>query len=113
MIAWSDVVAHLKPGDTLQPLTGDSKLTVDSIDNAEICIRQRLWRASLKRADMQTANKILAAAPPDVTPIQLAELIRKHYMEGHDVKTECTRVPNLAAIVLYNLGAVPTARPAS
>jgi hypothetical protein len=113
MIDWPQIVARFQPGDQLQPLVGVSTLTVDSIDDDQICIRQRLWRACVTRSDMTTATRILAEAPADVTPVQLAELIRTHYTAGSDVTTECTRIPNLAAVVLYNMGAVPVGLPAS
>ena len=112
MIAWSDVVAKFQPGDALEPLVGRSKLTVDSVDDERMCIRQRLWLACVTPADLQIADAILSAAPVDVTPVQLAELIREHYTAGADVTTECTRIPNLAAVVLYNLGALTSEQPA-
>jgi hypothetical protein len=106
VVEWTDVVNRLKPGDVLQLLVGDSRLTVECIDDEQICMRQRLWRACLTPADIQIAGRILLEAPADVTPVQLAERIRAHFTSGREVATECTRVPNLAAVVLYNLGAV-------
>ncbi|ODU01299.1 MAG: hypothetical protein ABS81_21035 [Pseudonocardia sp. SCN 72-86] len=111
MIEWSELRDRFNVGDALKPLIGSSKLTVDSIDEKQICIRQRLWKACLTREDLAIANNILAAAPADVTPVQLSELIRDYYTSGSDVATDCTRIPNLSAVVLYNMGAVPGARP--
>ncbi|MCF7547488.1 hypothetical protein [Pseudonocardia sp. WMMC193] len=109
MIAWPEIVARLKPGDRLRPLVGASQLTVDSIDDEQICIRQRLWRACLTPADIETANRILADAPAGVSGVRFSELLRAHYTSGSDVTTECTRIPNLAAVVFLNLGAVSRA----
>jgi hypothetical protein len=105
-VTWDDIVARYRPGDSLRPLVGVSKLAVDHVDGDQICIRQRLWWARLTRADLQTANDILASTDADITPVQFAELLRAHYTSGTDVTTECTRVPNLAAVVLYNMGAL-------
>ena len=105
MIAWTDVVSRLAPGDSLSPLVGSSRLTVDSVGADRSCIRQRLWSACLTRADIDTANRILADAPADVSPVGFSELMRAHYASGTDVTTGCTRLPNLAAVVLLHLGA--------
>lgn len=108
MIDWAQVVDRFRPGDQLQPLAGASSLTMDSIDEERMCIRQRLWRDCLDRSDLQTAVQILAEAPADVTPVQLAELIRIHYT-GSAVSPGCPRAPNLSAVVLYNMGALTEA----
>ncbi|GEL27019.1 hypothetical protein PSU4_59730 [Pseudonocardia sulfidoxydans NBRC 16205] len=106
MIEWSDLVTRFRTGDELKPLVGGSALTIESVDEEQICIRQRLWRACVTRADMKVAGEILDAAPADISPVELAERIRVHYMSGFELVTECSRVPNLAAILLYNAGAV-------
>lgn len=103
-ITWDDVVSHYRRGDSLKPLVGDSKLAVDSIDDEQICVRQRLWKACLRADDLPIANEVLAAAPADVAPIKFAELMRARFSCGIDVTTECTRIPNLAAVVLFNMG---------
>lgn len=108
-IEWPDILAHFQSGDSLQPLVGVSRLVVDSLDDEQICIRQRLWRACFTKADLMTANSVLASSRVDVTPLQFAELLRAHYTSGSDITTECTRTPNLAAVVLYNLGALGSA----
>lgn len=110
MIAWTDVVGRLAPGDSLQPLVGSSRLTVHSVEPEQICIRQCLWRACLTRADIDTANRVLESAPADVSAVRFSELLRAHYTSGTDVTTECTRLPNLAAVVFLNLGAVSAGR---
>lgn len=103
-ITWSDVVAHYDRGDSLKPLVGDSKLAVDSVDDEQICVRQRLWRACLKPDDLRIANEILAGASTSITPIRFAEMMRARLAGGTDVTTDCTRVPNLMAVVLFNMG---------
>jgi hypothetical protein len=111
MKTWEEITARFKPGDSLDPLVGTSKLTVDSVDSEQICIRQRLWVACVTGDDVRIAWEILDAAPAGITPIQLSELIRNHYQAGPDVATDCTRIPNLSAVVLLNLGALSPAAP--
>lgn len=109
MIDWQDVVSRFRQGDRLQPVAGASVLTVESIDDDRMCLRQRLWRDCLTRSDLRLAARVLADAPPGVTAVQLAELIRLHHT-GSAVTPGCSRVPNLAAVVLYNMGEVPGQR---
>jgi hypothetical protein len=42
------------------------------------------------------------SAPP--SPVEFAERLRRYYAGGPEVRTGCTRVPNLCAIVLRELG---------
>jgi hypothetical protein len=101
---WADVLARYEPGAVLASLVGSSTLVVDAVDEEQLCVRQRLWRACLTRTELETASEVLAAAGP-VSPLELAELLRVHYATGFHVTTECSRVPNLSAVVLNDLGA--------
>lgn len=115
-IDWSQVKSRFQAGDLLSPLVGSSTLVVDSIDDEQLCIRQRLWRACLTRTDLQTANDVLAQAGSDVTPVEFAELMRARVTSGTSgtgTVTECTRIPNLAAVVLLNLGVLRADSPPS
>jgi hypothetical protein len=80
---------------------------VDSVDDERICVRQRLWQACLTPAELDTATRVLAEAGP-VTALELAELLRIHYAGGPQVTTDCSRVPNLSAVLLSDLGALTT-----
>jgi hypothetical protein len=84
-------------------------LVVDEVDAQRICVRQRLWRGCLTRAELERADEILATAGP-VSPLELAELLRVHYASGPQVTTECSRVPNLSAVLLSDLGAFASRR---
>jgi len=103
-IGWGDVVARYVPGAVLPPLVGPSTLVVDEADQERLCVRQRLWRACLTRTELETAAEVLAAAGP-LTPMEFAERLRVHYATGFHVTTDCSRVPNLSAVVLQDLGA--------
>lgn len=106
-IGWHDVMARYAPGTPVPPLVGSSKLVVVSVDDQHICVRQRLWQARLTRAEFETATALLASSGP-VTALELAELLRIHYAGGPQVTTDCSRVPNLSAVILSDLGAVPS-----
>ena len=101
---WADVQARYAPGAALAPLVGSSTLVVDEVDDERLCVRQRLGRACLTRTELETAAALLAEAGP-VTPMEFAERLRVHYATGFHVTTDCSRVPNLSAIVLKDLGA--------
>lgn len=102
---WTHVVARYRVGDVLPPLVGSSVMTVDAVDDTALCVRQLLWRACLKPDELTTAVKILNEAG-SVTGLELAELLRRHYAGGPQVTTDCSRVPNLCAIVLADFGLV-------
>ena len=102
---WQDVVARYRPGDVVPPLVGSAAITVDSVDPDRICLRQRLWHACLTPDEFTTATDLLATAGPR-TGLELAELLRRHYAGGPRVTTDCTRVPNLCAVLLADMGAI-------
>jgi hypothetical protein len=103
-VTWADVTARYEPGMALPPLVGSSKLVVDHIDDDQLCVRQRLWRACLTREEFENAARILDEAG-DVTPIEFGELLRVHHATTFHTTTDCSRVPNLSATVLRDLGA--------
>ncbi|MGD9529108.1 hypothetical protein [Pseudonocardia sp.] len=103
-VTWADVTARYEPGMALPPLVGSSKLVVDHVDDDQLCVRQRLWRACLTREEFENAARILDEAG-DVTPIEFGELLRVHHATTFHVTTDCSRVPNLSATVLRDLGA--------
>lgn len=111
MITWSEVIARVRPGDRLTPLNGSSHIEVESVGGDHICLTQRLWRACLTRHDVETACRLLAESPHGTTAMQLAEHVRRYEMSGrHGPVSECSRVPNLTAVLLHNLGYVDAAR---
>ncbi len=101
---WADVRARYAPGAPLSPLVGSSRMVVDDVDDERLCVRQRLWRACLSREEFDVAARLLAEAG-SLTPLELAERLRVHYATSFHVTTECSRVPNLSAVVLNDLGA--------
>jgi hypothetical protein len=103
-VGWGDVTARYSSGAVLAPLVGSSTLEVDEVDEERLCVRQRLWRACLTRTEFETAVRVLTAAGT-VTPMEFAERLRVHYATGFHVTTDCSRVPNLSAVVLQDLGA--------
>lgn len=104
-VQWSHVVARYRVGDILPPLVGSSVMTVDALDDTALCIRQLLWRACLTPDEFATAVGILDEAG-SVTGLELAELLRQHYAGGPQVTTDCSRVPNLCAVLLADFGLV-------
>jgi hypothetical protein len=68
-----------------------------------ICIRQRLWRALITRQDLETALTVLDRTPKPVTAVQFAEHLRAFYTST----TDCSRIPNLSAVVLADLSYLP------
>jgi hypothetical protein len=104
VLDWDVVRARYSPGHALASLAGSSTVTVVEVDDERICLSQRLWRDCISRQDLQTAVDLLAAGRIGATPMALAEGLRKYYASGPRVETGCTRGPNLAAVVLTDLG---------
>ena len=102
-VTWSEVIARYRPGSPLAPLAGSSTLVVDSVDDQRLCVRQRLWVSCLTRTELETAVTVLAESRPG-SALELAEMLRVHYATGFHVTTECSRVPNLSAMVLADMG---------
>lgn len=103
-VDWDTVQARYAPGTRVPPLVGTSVLEVVSVDDERICLRQRLWRACVTRPELDTALAVLHEQPGTPTALELAEELRRYYSGGPQVTTECSRVPNLSAVVLADLG---------
>lgn len=107
---WDEVRARVVPGTALAPLVGTAPLVVTGTDGEGITVRSRLWWARLTRPDYEAAVRVLGAAPPGLGAVALSERIRAHVAEGTGDAapvTGCSRTPNLAAVLLRHLGAVP------
>jgi hypothetical protein len=103
-LSFSAVAARFGVGGTVASLTGSSAVTVLSVDAERICLGQRLWRDCVTWEELTSALQLLHeySAPP--SPVEFAERLRRYYAGGPEVRTGCTRVPNLCAIVLRELG---------
>jgi hypothetical protein len=99
---WVSVRARYRDGAHLAPLAGHSHLTA-SLDGDAICVRQRLWRALITRRDLETALTVLDRTPKPVTAVEFAEHLRVFYTST----TDCSRIPNLSAVLLSDLGHLP------
>jgi hypothetical protein len=89
---------------TLASLGGSSRVQVVDVDEERICLSQRLWRDCVSREDLDTALDLLRGGRLAATPMAFAEGLRRYYASGPRVETGCTRGPNLAAVVLTDLG---------
>jgi hypothetical protein len=101
---WDEVRARYLPGTALRPLAGGSALQVVSIDEDRICVKQRLWQDCVTRGQLDVALTVLQERTDPVDAIGFAEVLRRHYAGGPDVVTDCSRIPNLSAIILKDLG---------
>jgi hypothetical protein len=102
---WDEVRARYRPGTPLRrPLAGGSALQIVTIDDARVCVKQRLWQDCVTRQQLDTALRVLQERTDPVDAIGFAEILRRHHSGGPDVVTDCSRIPNLSAIILKNLG---------
>lgn len=102
---WDAVVDRYADGAELRTLSGSAPVHVVEIDDERICLRQRLWRDCVSRAQLEAAVDLLASGDVSNEPIAFAEVLRRK--QAH-VETGCTRGPNLSAIVLRDLGYLRT-----
>ena len=101
---WSAVRERYAEHPALSSLAGSSRVQVTEVDDDRICLKQRLWSDCISRGDLDAAVDMLAAGELDPDPMAFAEGLRRHYASGPRVETGCTRGPNLAAVVLGDLG---------
>jgi hypothetical protein len=101
---WSAVRARYEHTKTLQPLAGQSILEMVGVDDEKICVKQRLWQDCVTRTALETAVTLLGDRPLPGNAVEFAEELRCYYSSGPDVTTECSRIPNLSAVVLSDLG---------
>ena len=104
---WTAVQEHYAARPDLPSLAGSSRVRVTDVDDERVCLSQRLWHDCISRADLDAAVDLLAAGRLDPDPMAFAEGLRRHWSsraDGRPVETGCTRGPNLAAVVLSDLG---------
>jgi hypothetical protein len=85
------------------PLSGASRPRAVLIDHHTIRVSQRLWTMLITREELETGLEVLARTPAPVTPVEFAERLRTFYASA----TECSRIPNVTAILLTDLGLLP------
>lgn len=101
---WGALRARYERQRALPALTGGSTVDVVDVDDERICLRQRLWRDCLAREDLETAVALLRDRQITGSAVEFAEGLRRYYSGGPQVRTGCTRIPNMAAVVLKDLG---------
>lgn len=101
---WATVRERYAARPSLPSLGGTSRVQVEEVDDDRICLSQRLWRDCISRADLEDAVALLDAGRLEARPMAFAEGLRAYYASGPRVETGCTRGPNLAAVVLTDLG---------
>ncbi|MPZ67392.1 MAG: hypothetical protein GEU83_18455 [Pseudonocardiaceae bacterium] len=101
---WAMVRQRYQPGMRLASLRGDTYLEVVEVDDDRLCLRQRLWRDCLTRQDLETAVSLLRDGIVTGTAMEFAEGLRRQLSGGPYVRTDCSRIPNMTAVVLKDLG---------
>lgn len=101
---WDEVRARYRPGTPLRPLAGGSALQVVAVDDDRVCVKQRLWQDCVTRRQLDIAHTLLQREAHPVDAIGFAEVLRRHYAGGPETVTDCSRIPNLSAIILKDLG---------
>ncbi|NMH98299.1 hypothetical protein [Pseudonocardia acidicola] len=101
---WAMVRARYAAQPQVRPLAGGSVLQVVSVDDEQICLKQRLWQDCVTRTQLETAYGLLQNRAAPGSAVEFAEELRRYYAGGPDVRPDCTRVPNLSAIILKDLG---------
>jgi hypothetical protein len=101
---WPAVRKRYEHTRTVAPLSGSSVLEVVEVDDDRVCLKQRLWRDCVSRAQLETAVSLLGDRPLPADAIAFAEELRRYYSSGPGAVTECSRIPNLSAVILKDLG---------
>src|ERR671923_2203360 len=101
---WDLLRSRYGGGAKVATLTGGSYLEILRIDDEAISVRHRLWRDSITRKDLETAVSLLREEDAPRDAIGFAETLRRYQLQGEDVNPGCSRIPNLCAVVLKDLG---------
>lgn len=104
---WGSVLDRYRGGRAVAPLAGSSTLRVEAAGDA-LVVTQRLWRAELSRGELEVALRLLGERPPGTGAVAFSEELRRYYSGGPQVRPTCSRTPNMSAVVLVDLGLLPT-----
>jgi len=101
---WKLLQERYPPGTELPPLAGGSRMYVTGVDDEKLSVRSHLWQDSLTRKDLESAVVLLGEGELPREPIGFAEALRRRQLQGEHVNPACSRVPNMTAVVLKDLG---------
>jgi hypothetical protein len=101
---WAAVRERYAGGRIVNPLVGGSALRLSPSGDDSIRVAQRLWQAEVTRAELEVALGLLGDRPASTPAVPFSEELRRYYSGGPQVRPDCSRTPNLCAVVLKDLG---------
>jgi len=100
---WEQILTRYTDNVSLSPLAGSSPMTASVLGDDAVLVRHKLWQALITREHLNTAVAVLDRTPKPVTAVEFAEHLRAFYTST----TDCSRIPNLSAVILADLGLLP------
>lgn len=101
---WDEIRRKYSHGAELDAVVGGSRFTIVEVDVDQIHFKARLWTDTLSRDRLEQAIDFLQASPADLTPTEFLERFRMEIETDPTVEPGCSRLPNLATVVLRDLG---------
>lgn len=101
---WNDILLKYSGGAELDAVVGGSRFTIVGADDDQIHFKGRLWVDTLSRERFEQAIDFLEGSPVDLTATGFLERFRMEIETDPTVAPGCSRLPNLATVVLRDLG---------
>lgn len=103
-VSWDEVRSRYGEGAKLAAVVGGSQFEIVGVDELQIHFTARLWTDVLARERLEQAAEYLEAGPSQLTATDFLERYRMVIERDATVEPGCSRIPNMATLVLADLG---------
>lgn len=110
-LQWDVVKKRYEHGAQVDAVSGGSLFTITGADDEYIYFKGRLWKDALPRHHLEEAVALLERGELDANAIKFLEGYRLHVEKNPTVEPGCSRIPNMVAVVLKDLGYFVNAGP--
>lgn len=101
---WKTVLGRYENGAEVDPIAGSRKFVITGADDTQIFFEARLWKDVLPRDHLERAIDMLEAGDLHRGASTFLEGYRLQVEKDQTVPQGCSRIPNMVAVVLQDLG---------
>lgn len=103
-LQWDVVQKRYEHGAQVDAVAGGSLFAITGADEEYIYFKGRLWKDALPRHHLEEAVAMVERGELAATATKFLEAYRLHIEKDPMVESGCSRIPNMVAVVMKDLG---------